>query len=392
MSTRILTGSALSWLETLPSKSVHTCITSPPYWGLRTYGEDTGMIGLEPTFAEHLAKLMEVFAEVERVLRDDGTLWLNYGDAYTSGGRKDSPPDSLGGPFSEARASKERRAMPPGLKPKDLMMMPARVAIAMQDAGWYLRSEIVWHKKNPMPESVTDRPTCTHEKMFLLSKSPRYFYDADAVRVPQSQSTLDRFGGDRAPRKASVKEGGSARKTNEFDKATPDSILPNGANLRNVWSIATHAYSDAHFATFPPKLIEPCIKAGTSERGVCGECGAPWVRSVTSRKEKSDRKPTGKALTSPRTDGSSWNENGGRGFMPVETATTGWTPSCTCDAEVVPATVLDPFGGSGTVGLVADRMRRNSVLIDINKDYAAMAHDRIYNDAPLLVDIQTGTL
>ena len=182
MSVRIMVGDALSQLAALPDASVHCAVTSPPYWGLRAYRGDAGMIGLEPTFDEHLENLVAVFREVRRVLRADGTLWLNYGDAYSGGVPGGASPDGARkgrADMASAAAPKRGREW----KPKDLLMMPARVAMALQADGWWLRSEIVWHKPNPMPESCTDRPTSAHEKLFLLSKSAKYFYDAEAVRV-----------------------------------------------------------------------------------------------------------------------------------------------------------------------------------------------------------------
>ena len=254
MSVRILVGDCLERLRTLPEESVHCVVTSPPYWGLRDYGVE-GAIGLEPTFGEHINTIVTIFREVRRVLRSDGTLWLNYGDRYHNG-------DSLS-----------------GLKPKDLVMMPARVALALQADGWWLRSEIVWHKPNPMPESVRDRPASAHEKIYLLTKSARYFYDAEAVRVACSPNThARRKDRERAPRKGS--DTYDRRAGTWKEKRTVAEQAEIGANLRNVWTIPTHAYPDAHFATFPPKLVEPCIKAGTSEKGCCPECGAPRVRVV----------------------------------------------------------------------------------------------------------------
>ena len=291
MRVRILVGDCLELLSTLPEESVHCVVTSPPYWGLRDYGVASA-IGLEPTFEEHLGTLVTVFREVRRVLRSDGTLWLNYGDCYHNG-------DSLS-----------------GLKPKDLMMTPARVALALQADGWWLRSEIVWHKPNPMPESVRDRPTSAHEKIYLLTKSARYFYDAEAVRVACSPNThARRKDHERAPRKGS--DTYDRRAGTWKEKRTVAEQAEIGANLRNVWTTPTHAYPDAHFATFPPKLVEPCIKAGCPVGGV----------------------------------------------------------------------VLDPFGGSGTVGLVASRLGRDAILIELNPEYAALAERRIYSDAPLLADV-----
>ena len=303
MSVRILVGDCLEQLRTLPEESVHCVVTSPPYWGLRDYGVE-GAIGLEPTLQEHLETIVTVFREVRRVLRKDGTLWLNYGDSYTAaqGINKDGSPrlpkvpttiqnvptdrkpgqQDLPAGWSTRKVSRTSRVTRDnnfGLKPKDLVMMPARVALALQADGWWLRSEIVWHKPNPMPESVRDRPTSAHEKLFLLTKAARYFYDAEAVRVACSPNThARRKDRERAPRKGS--DTYDRRAGTWKEKRTVAEQAEIGANLRNVWTIATHPFADAHFATFPPKLVEPCIKAGTSEKGCCPECGAPRVRVV----------------------------------------------------------------------------------------------------------------
>ena len=391
MSIKILVGDALEQLRELPDESVHCVVTSPPYWGLRAYGGDAGMIGLEPTFDDHLANLVAVFCEVRRVLRGDGTLWLNYGDAYARGDRWDTGcQEGLGGrggrigePLGLPRRS--------GYKPKDLMMMPSRVAMALQADGWWLRSEIVWQKKNPMPESVTDRPTSAHEKVFLLSKRAKYFYDAEAVRVPW-------MGAVKTPRYM-----GRHKHVIPDDKAVksgpdvPDdfgALISRGSNLRNVWSIATFAYPGSHFATFPPALVEPCIKAGTSAKGVCGECGAPWVRTVAKRKPPESlfgvardadgmvRKNSSGGVK--RTSGSKLQ----RFLDDNPPTTTGWQPTCEHAAEVRQATVLDPFAGSGTVGLVADRLGRDAILIELNPEYAAMAEQRIVRENPLFCKVE----
>lgn len=337
MSVRILVGDVRDRLRDLPDESVHCVVTSPPYFGLRDYGMD-GQIGLEPTPAEFVRTMVEVFAEVRRVLRPDGTLWLNLGDSYSNGGRGSRAPDKE----NPARAMSVRPA--DGCKPKDLLMIPARVAMALQDDGWYLRSDIIWHKPNPMPESVTDRPTSAHEHIFLLTKSERYFYDHVAVREPAVVPTWEDgsrvFGGvnkhganvqhgDRttgrrtAPRKSAPKgsfngktEAMAATGQNAFRAVVPE------RNLRNVWTVATQPFSEAHFATFPPSLIEPCVKAGCPQGG----------------------------------------------------------------------TVLDPFGGAGTTGLVADRLGRNAVLIELNPDYAAMAQRRIRDEQPMFADVRLETI
>ena len=263
----------------LRDETVQCVVTSPPYWGLRAYGGEPEMIGLEPTFDEHLDRLIRVFREVRRVLRKDGCCFLNYGDAY-AGSWGNYSPTGQGGQRPKQTERWERRGYadttrkPPqatssGLKPKDLMMMPARVAMALQADGWWLRSEIVWHKPNPMPESVRDQPTSAHEKIYLLTKSARYFYDAVAVRVPMKYSGDDRKGRALAEHKSMSR-----------DAMSKEEQQAGGANLRNVWRIATRPFSGAHFATFPEKLVEPCILAGTSEKGCCAYCGAPWRRLV----------------------------------------------------------------------------------------------------------------
>ena len=378
MSVRILVGDALTRLKDLPDASVHTCITSPPYWGLRSYQGDPGMIGLEPTFDDHLENLVAVFREVRRVLRDDGICVVNYGDAYNAYNGGAGPSSALSQTQSAARPD-----LPTGyglrtkkLKPKDLMMMPARVALALQADGWWLRSEVIWHKPNPMPESVTDRPTSAHEKIYLLSKSPKYFYDHVAVRLPPTgrTDTISSFG-----------KNNPDRQDNDRVKSfTLDGKV--GANMRNVLTVATHSFKGAHFATFPPDVVRPWIAAGTSEHGCCTDCGAPWVRIVEKTPGKFRSYPDSERMAlqdrNDCVDGRTSGLGEGSG-----TTTTGWQPSCECDADVRPCTVMDPFGGSGTVGLVADQMRRDAVLIEISPEYAEMARARIADGATLLADV-----
>jgi DNA modification methylase len=213
-------GDAYRVLSDLPSQICQTAVTSPPYWGLRDY-DAPEQIGSEEKVDDYVKALVSVFRELRRVLRDDGTLWLNIGDCYTSGGRKWRAPDSK----NPARAMSYRPPTPEGLKPKDLVGVPWRVAMALQADGWYLRSEIIWHKPNPQPESVKDRPTRAHEKVFLLSKSERYFYDSEAIKEKGLNGKL--------------------------------------RNKRSVWRVPTEPLNEAHFATFPTKLIEPCILAGS---------------------------------------------------------------------------------------------------------------------------------
>ena len=357
MTVYILVGDVMDRLRQLPDGSVHCVITSPPYWGLRDYGV-AGQMGMESTLAEHLAAMVAVFREVRRVLRADGTCWVNYGDCYatTPNGRSAADTKAAGG---DDRTFRDKPFSTIGgvLKPKDLCMLPNRLAIALQEDGWWIRSEIVWHKLNPMPESAKDRPGQAHEKLFLITKSARYFYDADAVRETRTSdedangfrggcyvggATGNETCGKRAARgnkRVSVPkvggwavdgphstllhnrgERGRAGSNDDGGQAAPSD---GGRNLRNVWTIATRPFPEAHFATFPPDLVVPCILAGCPRGGV----------------------------------------------------------------------VLDPFGGSGTTGLVADRLQRDAILIELNPAYAAMAKRRIEAEAGLLarVEIDLGT-
>lgn len=335
MTVRIINADVMEGLRQLPDESVHCVVTSPPYWGLRDYGAE-GQIGLEPTFREHLDKLVEVFREVRRVLRADGTLWLNYGDAYANDGKwggetggKQAYLDAA----SRKRVGREKRRT--GLKPKDLMLMPERLAIALQDDGWWVRSRIIWHKPNPMPESVTDRPTKSHEHIWLLTKSATYHYDAEAINEPATYGEPNGPAAIASPYGQGFTRRGRAagNKTHkgvaEYERSdteehrTKAGLLKSAGtayetrNCRDVWTIATVPFPESHFATFPPELAERCIKAGCPVGG----------------------------------------------------------------------TVLDPFGGAGTTGLVADRLQRNAILIELNPEYAAMAERRIARDRGELLDL-----
>jgi DNA modification methylase len=327
-------GDALELLRAMPDESVHCCVTSPPYWGMRDYGID-GQLGLEATPVAYVERMVEVFREVRRVLRRDGTLWLNLGDCYATGAGAvgDHPgggeqgarwrgdvdrhrDDRRRAPNSEKQTAAamgpqtQPNRMPiSGLKPKDLVGMPWRVAFALQADGWWLRSDIIWAKPNPMPESVTDRPTKAHEYLFLFAKSRRYYYDAEAVAEPIAEQTeVDRV------------DSGRFTPDRGFPGATDHGngrlgANPNGRrNKRTVWEIATAPFPAAHFATFPPALVEPCVLAGT----------APG------------------------------------------------------------STVLDPFAGAGTTGLVALRLGRSFIGLELNPRYVEMARRRIVDDAPLL--------
>ena len=381
MGVSILVGDVRARLREMQADSVDCVVTSPPYWGLRDYGVE-GQIGLEPTLGEHLSVMVEVFEEVRRVLKPTGTLWLNYGDCYAgswgaqSRGGPPSDKSTLkgnghegGGPKLKSLSAVQIAAAPkaagtgsinrtPGLKPKDLCMVPNRLAIALQEAGWWVRSEIIWAKPNPMPESINDRPAGAHEKIFLLSRAPRYFYDADAVRQGRtSDEDANTFrggaytGGDtdnattgkrkvrgnqrvpagrrdsfrREDSKRAAAHPGQNMGTHRPDRDDIAYPRGEGRNLRNyepapvqVWPIATRPFSEAHFATFPPELAERCLQAGCPAGG----------------------------------------------------------------------TVLDPFGGAGTTALVADRMGLDCTIIELNPEYAEIARNRIASEQGMFANVQ----
>jgi DNA modification methylase len=373
----VLVGDCVAGMRALPDASVHTCVTSPPYFGLRDYQVE-GQIGLEDTPEAYIARLVDVFREVRRVLRDDGTLWLNLGDSYARPAAKGGS-----GPGGKNRAwygdnygSSDRADVPDGLKPKDLIGIPWRVAFALQADGWYLRQDIIWSKPNPMPESVTDRCTKAHEYVFLLSKSARYYFDAEAIKEPLAPSSIPRLQQDVENQVGTTRANGGA-KTNGNFKAAGD-LTTGLRNRRSVWTVTTKPYKGAHFATFPPDLIEPCVLAGAPER-CCSVCGAPHER-MTSRGAAApevegsalDRFGTGDAGVHRKVGGQyqKWLD-----ANPKQTV--GWQPTCACEGAVVGGTVLDPFGGSGTTAGVALKHGRNAILCELNPDYDAMIDARV---------------
>ncbi len=367
-------------LATLEPGSVDCCVTSPPYWGLRDYSVDA-QIGLEVTPELFVAELVSVFREVRRVLADHGTLWLNLGDSYAAGkaGRADGERRDVDGftggrKFEDEGVGFTQRSAPPGFKPKDLVGIPWRVAFALQADGWYLRSDIVWAKPNPMPESVTDRPTKSHEYVFLLSKQPRYFFDQEAVREPHSPDGRIKVVHDHAV---------NGSHENYSNMGTAQERWPNGGrNIRSVWEIATQPYPDAHFATFPEALPERCIKAGCPER-VCLSCGKASERIV--ERERFATRP-GNASKFDR-DADDTVRSAGQGSSPGNVAfglatrtmsnveTVGWS-DCGHDNWRT-GTVLDPFMGSGTTALVARRLGRKSVGVELNPEYAELCARRL---------------
>ena len=407
-------GSCLEVLPTLPADSVHTVVTSPPYWGLRSYLENgdpakAHEIGLERTPEEWVAKMVAVFREVRRVLRPDGTCWVNLGDCFYG-------PKNFSGDFATTDGVFDRRktrlgilsgvrntTKHPVLKEKDLVGQPWRAALALQADGWYLRSDIVWAKPNPMPESISDRPTRAHEYLFLLTKRARYFYDAEAIREPLTGPASENTPEDHARAFSRRRESAPAVRQGAAEPARtyatdaqgrheglgrtfPYEADPaRGKNKRSVWTIPPAPFSEAHFATFPPALVEPCVKAGTSAHGCCSSCGAPWVREIAVEYERSKRHGANSAMCragAPRRDV-------GRPRLDRLTSTPGWSPSCRHAAPPVPCTVLDPFNGAGTTGVVALRLGRDYVGVELKREYAEMARARIHNDAPVLNRVET---
>ena len=333
MSVKILTGDCRELLKTLEPKSIDCCVTSPPYYGLRDYGH-ADQIGGEKSPQDYVTQLVKVFRGVCDVLKDDGTVWLNLGDSYYNyrpGKGQALVKQSVSNINQDLPQTCSRRAEKlVGLKEKDLIGIPWRVAFALQNDGWTLRQDIIWNKPNPMPESVKDRCTKAHEYIFLLSKSPRYYFDGDAIATPCKPATVSRLsqqiyqqaGSDRVPGKTNgpMKACFGGRKKHagygtRIHSGNEDegNYLERGANKRSVWTVTTKPFKGAHFATFPTDLIEPCILAGCRKGG----------------------------------------------------------------------TVLDPFGGAGTTGLVANRHGRNAVLMELNSDYVGMTEKRIEKEASL---------
>lgn len=359
-------------------------------------------IGLEADPEAYVAELVAVFREVWRVLRPHGVVFLNLGDSYNAAGRVGHG-TRIGYKQGTNRASASGadacRPACEHLKPKDLCMIPARVALALQANGWYLRSVIPWVKRNAMPSSVQDRPGESVEYVFLLAKSERYFYDHVAVQVtsrtndprrPYTSMGAKLLDGRKEWKSGQRRDGEDFftrnRRTSDWFFDSWQGLLSNDDGDPLAFVVNTAGFKNAHFATFPPKLVEPMVKAGTSEAGYCSACGKPWVRVVERESRQQQATWTGSNRRNGRVAGG--GHTGRTGTWNASTETLSWEPSCTCGAPARPAVVFDPFGGAGTTALVADRLGRHGIGLDLNSDYCAMARDRIVNDAPLFADLQ----
>lgn len=434
-------GDCRSVLASLPAESVHCVVTSPPYFGLRSYSgvEPTvwddpgdcahewgaeqpslkpgqvnqtkwagvtavadgnkvgrgafcchcpawlGTLGNEPTPALYIQHIVEVFRAVRCVLRKEGMLWLNLGDSYAGSGKGPTGHNGIGNHDERqgfvGQSRKNKTDAPAGYKAKDLMMMPARVAIALCDDGWYLRSAIVWAKQVPMPESVEDRPTSSYEMIYLLAKSSKYYFDTLAVAEPStSNGRIVKAYGAEANLRFSADDAND-RRTATFDH---DVAVGPTRNLRNVWLLGPEPLTGLdHYAAYPTEVPRRAILAGTSEHGVCAECGAPWTREVerTALKHNDHQAKMQRVRSNGVQTGGTASVTLGTGYS-VQRWATGWCPSCKHDAPTVPATILDPFGGSGTTSVVSRELGRRSVYIDASAQYCAMAARRLEKQTP----------
>lgn len=322
-----------------------------------------GPLGLEPSPVAFVGHLILCLREWRRVLRDDGVVFVNLGDSYAGSGGAGG--DYSSGGLREGQPKwKSQFKAGDTVKPKDLLGIPWMFAFAARADGWYLRSEIIWAKPNSMPESVTDRPTKAHEQVFLLAKSSRYYWDADAVTEANAREWGENNIGPNNRINTGELEGAVlGRKEDPHCGLANTRPNPAGRNIRTVWTIATRPYAKAHYAVWPETLVEPMILASTSARGCCPQCGAGWRRVVERTGHKNGREPA-------HVPGNSATKTDSTGWKPTAVATNAWEPSCDCNAgEPIPCTVLDPFAGSGTTGRVAVRHRRAAILCDISGEY-----------------------
>lgn len=352
----------------LAAKSVHTIVTSPPYYGLRDYGVD-GQIGLEVTPDEYIANLVDVFRECKRILRDDGTLWVNIGDSYASmKSRYNQKAQNLNGGKSQDNVFQGNKTdlyhhPELGIKDKDLIGIPWMLAFALRADGWYLRQDIIWAKPNPMPESVKDRCTKSHEYIFLLSKSAKYYYDSEAVREENSETSHTGGTYRNEWKYAQIKN------TDKSAMAVGIPIPRNGRNKRDVWTVTTKPYKGAHYATFNPELIKPCILAGAPET-CCAKCGAPYERVVERDRKARNELAKDDPRYRPNTYHGSYENINGKGDAGYTfTQTLGFEPTCDCNAGTSSGIVFDPFVGSGTTVATAIQLGRKGIGLDLSFKY-----------------------
>ena len=413
---KLINSDVMDGLKSLPDASVHTVCTSPPYWALRDYGlppktwDDgwIGVLGQEPSIHLFIQHLVEIFEEAKRVLHPTGTLWLNLGNSYAHAGPQPSTGIHKRNAVPLPNDYKREKLFQ---SKKQLSMLPARVALAMQDAGWVLRSEIVWAKGlsfcdtysgSVMPESIRDRPCSAHEMVYLFSKQDAYYYDIEGCREPYAESTLkqakDGYDGlatkdydtalaqnpsdtkrriiqaVRRRQEQGLTPGGASERrytgfNDQYNRNPPAGV---GRNLRDVWVIPKEPLKESHFAAWPTKLVEPMIRLGTSDYGVCPQCATPWTRNLVKEPVPADIQQQFEAARvattrdTGRTDGHTQRKPNYRRKVLGE----GWLPGCSCEQnEPVPATVLDPFAGSSRTGVVAQRLGRNYIGIDANPSY-----------------------
>lgn len=337
-------GNSKDILKTFPEKIFQTVVTSPPYWSLRDYFSDD-QLGQEETFEEYVEKLVEILEETKRVLRDDGILWLNIGDSYNSSSGWCRSKENWKRKGRENGSADKKEVKHEVVKKKELFGIPWRVAFALQENGWYLRADIIYSKTNPMPDGAKDRPTHGHEYIFLLTKKPNYYYDYYAVleETKETPNNVMKFG---AKNQKGTFRCDQNRTFEHYGKR----------NKRSVWEVPVSSFKGEHYATFPLELINPCVLAGTSEKGCCAECGTPLERKIEKVKVDSEK---------------------GKGYN-LRLIDTGWEKKCKCETqETRPCLVLDPFSGMATTGISSLMNFRNYVGIDTNNDYIDKSRNRL---------------
>lgn len=379
---KILVGSVFDMLPTLPSDHFHSIVTSPPYWRLRNY-ESAGQLGLEPTIEAFVENTVIYCRELMRVLRPDGIFWLNLGSSYAA------DPTTDGSDFDDGRANRRKRTsggVPSGFKRKDLIGVPWIVALALQKDGWYLRSEVIWQKASPMPESCKDRPTRSHEHVFMLTKSPNYYFDHVGAQEECTGGAHTRGKGTNPKAMVNKADGDRSMMPKQNDSFSKNmSGLVERRNARSVWKIASYSLKMKHFAAFPPELVRRCLAGTVGELGTCcGKCG-----KQPKRKTKAVRVPTrpgtnSKIQRGAARDGSPYDQHSGsiignrdRHRHVTHTETIGWTPSCKCDGVAdVRCRVLDCFHGAGTTMKVCERFELEYTGIEINQEYVDSSMER----------------